>query len=158
MRKVIPFFYVVGLLLAFTGCQTPSGLSKLTVTDDKEMNYKWPKPIEHFESGEIPVVRVIGCEGKNITLQIINLASGEIVIERNAFFPDPTIKTEPERIKMDHLYGFTDEPVVPIRSTQVDVYRKRLFLHLNHLSAGAYEARLLVEGKLAEKSSFRVSN
>ena len=122
------------------------------------MNYKWPKPIEHFASGEIPVIRVIGCEGKNVTLQIINTASGEIVLQRSAFFPKPTIKTEDEKIVMDHPFGIEDRPAVPVHSMQVDVYRQRFFFHLNHLSAGVYEARLLVEGKLAEKSSFTVSN
>jgi hypothetical protein len=162
MRKIFLWSWMVGLpgLLAFTGCQTAPGLSKLTITDDREINYnyKWPKPEAHFAAGEIPVVRVIGCEGKNITLQIINVSSEEIVFQHSGFFPKPAIKTEPDRIIMDHPYGLTDRPAVPVHSTQIDVSRPRLFFHLNHLSAGSYEAHLLVEGELVEKSFFTISN
>jgi hypothetical protein len=132
------------------------GMSKLTVTNSKEMNYKWPQPKDNFALAETPVIRVIGCEGKNISLQIIDILSGKIVMQRNEFFPKPTIVIGKEKIDIVHPDNDPNTPPILGRSTQIDVYKQSFFWSFN-LPSGSYEAHLLVEGKLIEKSSFSIS-
>ncbi|HEU6446898.1 MAG TPA: hypothetical protein VFV23_00485 [Verrucomicrobiae bacterium] len=143
--------------LMLNGCQTPQGMSKLTVTDNQEKDYKWPEPKTHFSVGETPVVRVIGCEGKKIRLQLINVSSGSIERETSELFPKPVVNVGPERIKMGTIANSWDGPVVPVRYKQIDIYKSRFFWPLSHLPAGMYEVRLIVEGNPAEKFAFSIS-
>lgn len=139
------------------GCQTPAGMSRLTVTDRRQMELKWPAPKANFANGEFPFVRVIGCEGNNFTLQVVNMDSQKTVYEHSDFFPKPTIVTGEERITMGHPLGITSEPMAPMRVTPINVERKHLSVSLGKLSPGAYEARLLIEGKFVEKTDFTIS-
>jgi len=148
----------LGALMILNGCQTPQGMSKLTVTDNQEKDYKWPKPRNHFEIGETPVIRVIGCDGENIILQIVDISSGKTARATNNFIPKPAVHVEPERIKMGTIANNWDGQVVPIRYKQIDVYKSQFFWSPNQLPAGTYEVRLIVEGKLAETFPFNISN
>ena len=159
MKNIFPSVWLLAIASCWvlTGCQTPSGMSRLTVTDGKEMGLQWPTPKANFAYGEFPFVRVIGCEGKNFTLQVVNVETQKTVYQHNDFFPNPTIVTGEERITMGHALGIQSEPLVPLRVTPIHVERKHLSVSLGKMSPGAYEARLLIEGQFIEKTAFSVS-
>ena len=132
-------------------------MSKLTVTSAAHEGEKWPVPVDQFHSGDVPVVRVVGCEGREITLQIVDVGSGRMALERSVFFPESTMAVGPERIRMGTVGPGRDQPVEPVRYQSVTVSRHELFWRLEHLRPGSYEVRLLIGGIPAEKFSFNIS-
>jgi len=160
MRLRPVFFGAFGLMILFgvAGCQAPEGMGKLAVTEDKELVNKWPMPKKVFLAHETPVVRVKGCEGHRFTIRIVNAASGEVAAQRDGLFPNHIIETEDPRLTVARPYNSSHDPVVPIYQPRINIYGKYFLLRPANLPAGNYEAQLLIEDKLAEKTAFTVSN
>ena len=134
-------FYLTGVLavsvlLFLTGCSTPAGMSRLVVTEKNQVNQKWPLPRDSFNVAEVPFVRVIDCDGNQVTLKLINAGTGAILATWNGQVPEHTIKVEPEQIVQVH-YGLPNGPVIPVRQTKIDIYGKRILMPLMGLSPGS---------------------
>lgn len=153
--KVKPFCimknFLVLCLLLVAGCQTaPRGM---VVTSEMESEHH-PRVTTktHFDAGEVPTLCLFGYEGKHVNIEVVDLNSGKTVVKEEADVPKRGFKGQNVEVTWVNEYG----RMVPKKKISNIVTSTDMLLPLSLPETSNYEARVMVDGKIAQTVQFRV--
>jgi hypothetical protein len=145
------FACVVGafVLLIALGCASTGGLKVIDASDAKNPTFAKAKQV--FSPSESPLLRVHGCGGRKVTVQIKEATRGVVgTVTRD--IPKATVENTGRDI------GFRSEggQVVPVEGENVRWITTDLRIPLKPLPVGKYEIVLTADDGRTETQTFEV--
>ncbi len=87
MKKLLPLITFVVIAVALTGCETvPQKGLLITRFQDIKPNDK-PPGFDLFGPGEVPSVYVYGYDNQTVTVEIFDIATGELIKKNTSYIP-----------------------------------------------------------------------
>jgi hypothetical protein len=156
MKIILRLSVIVLTASLLAGCNTPSDLSspQLMVTTMAEAQTGfWAKGHPIMSAREQPVARVANCEGRNVSVEIVDTATGRVVHTANGTVAAKQMVSETVSVPRQNI---DDATVEYTQRTYAHQQKMNAILELGHLRPGSYEARLVVDGTLAGTAPFSI--